>query len=207
MNFKNTLVLGALLASGMFAGCSSNATGPSTSDTTQQTPNQATTDTYFPLTEGSTWTYVGIRSYTETALGDSTIGGKSWKKLTSDIGGVAYARWVGSKLMGINISPIIAPDEICGLDITQGAQWTFDLNAGGADNHYIFVDSLQGQSISVLGKNYSDVIVVHLSDYLTYAGSSFLATEALYYYAKGVGLVLADFGPSGKLELQSYSIK
>ena len=204
---KKLLLVVSLLTATALASCS-NSSSPSSPDTTPtQTNNTQTADTYFPLTEGSTWTYVGIKNYTQTASGDSTIGGKSWKKITNTAGGIAYARWVGNKLMGINIAPIVATDEICGLDITLGAQWTFDINASGATNHYIFVDSLQGQSVTVLGKTYSNVIVLHLSDYVNYAGNNFLATEGLYYYAKGIGLVKADFGVNGAVELQSYSIK
>jgi hypothetical protein len=206
MKLNQILVLGALLVVGTLASCSSTTTGPNNTIDPAQTPNQATSDTYYPLTEGSTWTYTGVQNYTQTATGDSTIGGKSWKRLINTAGGVAYARWVGNLLKGINISPAVNTDEIAALDITPGAQWTFDITSTGIPTHYVFTDSLQGQSITVLGKKYDDVIVVHLVYGFSFGGIT-QSLEGSYYYAKNVGLVEADLGPAGSIMLQSYSIK
>lgn len=111
-----------------------------------------------------------------------------------------------NKLVGINISPAISTQEIEGLDITPNARWSFDITSTGIPTHYTYVDSLQGQSITVLGHTYTDVIVLHLVYSFSFQGLS-ETLGGTYYFAKGVGLVEADLDQMGSIMLESYSIK
>ncbi|HYM20564.1 MAG TPA: hypothetical protein VEW28_06120 [Candidatus Kapabacteria bacterium] len=201
------LVAACAVCSFVIASCSSS-TSPSSANNNSSgdTPFQNTGDSYYPLTEGSTWTYVGAQNYTVTATGDSTGGGITWRRLVASTGASAFARWNGNQLKGINIAPV-ALAELEVLDITPGAMWSFDININGGDTHYAYKDSLQGLTKTIQGKTYSDVIELRMVYSTNYGGITLLSDTATYFYAKGVGMIEANIGAIGTIDLQSYSIK
>ena len=171
-----------------------------------------TTDFWWPLTKGTTWTYTGYADYVQTVTGDTVIDGKPYANISSvsSTPGVqnstCFAYWTGTQLFSRNYGGIIATSEICAIDITPNSTWSFDITANGLVNHYVFTNLEQGLTRTVLGQSYSDVIHVHLDQSFNFGGqTSTLSGE--YYYSKGIGLIEATFLGGATIYLKSYSIK
>lgn len=199
-----TFFLLSFVSFAFLTGCSSSPTSPGTNSNNNSNPS----DSYLPLTTGSTWTYVGVRAYTLTILGDTTYNGKSWKILNNSASvGVGFVRKDGTIYTQISPSGSPVAGEFIGLNEAPGSTWAWDISAGGVTNHYAYTNQAQGLTHTVLGKDYSNVIQVHLVYTASLNGTVVQSATGDYYYAKGIGMIDADLGSLGSSQLSSYSIK
>ena len=191
--------LSLLAAALLVAGCSdsNNPTSPGGSTNTA--------DSYWPTSKGSTWTYAGSVNSTVTVGNDTTIDGKQYTIMNNVPGGASFIRRDGASYYSLEGSG--AQEMLFLKDGAIGTSWTFDLTKQGALNHYTYTVTELGQTHVVNGKSYSNVMRVHLTDSVSFAGQTFMGTEADYYYAKGIGLIQADLGTLGVMNLVSYTIK
>lgn len=180
-----------------FAACSdtSNPTGPGGSPT------------YFPLTKGSSWTYAGYLAYTTTMLGDSVVNGITWSAFRNTGGGSGLVRRIGTEYFQMDTS---GKPDIKLVDEKVGATWSFEFTgANFTPNRQDFETMEDGLKRTVRGKEYSDVMRIHLSTKVFNSSNNtwVSASETDYYYAKNIGLIQSDFGVRGTVDLVSYEIK
>jgi len=167
---------------------------------------------YSPLTTGNQWTY-SLRSggttqqYTINVTGDSTLNGLKYSKTTNSMasGQVGLSRRSGDSIYSFSGS-----NELLALvEKPIGANWSYTVPApNNSLNRQEFRVEEIGLKRTVNGKEYSDVMRVHLNTVLIYAGQELQELGSDYYFAKNIGLIeydAANFGASSKLS--SYSIK
>ncbi|MBS1526184.1 MAG: hypothetical protein JST19_11075 [Bacteroidetes bacterium] len=215
---KRTLFTMVAVAAIALAGCkkdSSNKPAPSS-------------DTYLPVTKGSTWTYNDITAgnsdtRTITLTGATTqISGKTYYNVTINsvkngtVTGYFYSANHEYTIRGSNPALAISLEFPIGVDNQNvGYSWTSLPTDNGQINGVPgkFVNSVKEKGITkeVNGRSYSNVI--HTQADLQYdLGSGYTTVGAYnFYIAKGVGLIAEDFtmnGASYETEtLISYSIK
>jgi hypothetical protein len=168
---------------------------------------------YQPTSAGSTWSYGGQSPYTATSLGTTkTINGKIYYEFETKQGSTTYKSSV-SKENGVYTS-ISENSRFGNLEITQlkenepvGATWTNSGMVNGVTSNYKFTIAAKGITKTVEGKEFKDIIHVKLESTFTYMGQTFPYPEVFnYFYAKGVGLVLTEYG-TNTLPLKTYTIK
>lgn len=176
-------------------------------------PSPTTETNFWPLTQGSSWTYEGISSYTLTVAGDSTINGTLYTKAAKSSGGydlfrmsdggMLYARESdGSEIpLLLNNAPL-------------GKTWAYTRTVRGATLHYQHtVAEVQGIR-TVNSTTYNNVVKIDVYEIeKPHNGEHSEHTEQQKklvmsrYYAHSVGLIESDAGVWGKFYLTKYSIK
>lgn len=199
-----------VLAAVLFAAVGAGFTGCEDNPSTPDGGSPSSTDkTYYPLTQGSTWTYetatfLGSGTSTETIKGDTVINGKKYVKIVDaeDAEDIDYARRSNDTLFSLNedmeTETIMAIERV-------GASWTIQENEDGNTSTSTFTVTEKGVNRSVLNKTYSDVLHIHTVGYMTIEGESDTLT-ADTYLAKGVGMI-ENSSMLGTIRLKSYNIK
>ncbi|GAA4309293.1 hypothetical protein [Nibribacter koreensis] len=168
---------------------------------------------YAPVTKGSTWSYIGARTYTQTSLGSTkNMNGKTYHEFENKEGSNTTLHYL-HKEAGVYTTngqdPRMGNVEMTFLKEKEavGATWEQDLAVNGSTSKYKF--TLVGKNLTktVEGKEYKEVIHIRLDVSILFMGQTIPASSANYFYAKGVGLILSDFGSMGKISLKSYTIK
>ncbi|MCO5950658.1 hypothetical protein [Mucilaginibacter flavidus] len=218
---KHTLFLIAVVA--FFAsGCISSKNDPKPGD------GASTSDSYFPVTSGSTWTYkeeiAGATSSTVIKMtgNTKTFNGKSYYEATSSstvkgntLGYFYTANHDFSILQtiptyGINIEIHLGNDTKA-----AGYSWTTSPTADGYVNGFPaqMINTIKEKGITrvVNGKTFTNVM--HTQADLQYdLGSGFMSYSVYdFYLAKGVGMIESDTGISGSIydkeTILSYNVK
>jgi hypothetical protein len=186
-----------IAAMALFAvGCADDPASPGSNNTG---------DSFWPSSKGSTWTYAGSQNYTVTAGGDTTVQGKQYTAMYREPGGTSLLRRDGASYYNTDVNNTA---EILFLkDGGVGTTWSHSIPVQGMPNNYEYKIEEVGKTHVVNGQSYSNVMRVHLNTTITFAGQTITAAQADYYYAKGVGLIQADLGTLGVVNLISYSIK
>ncbi|MGV3541416.1 MAG: hypothetical protein ACO1OQ_16490 [Rufibacter sp.] len=200
MNKLRTLLLWCLVA-GLLTSCGDKDDEPT-----------ASLD-YAPSTAGSTWTYGGAATYTNTALGTTkTMNGKTFHEFETKQGTSKTAAYL-SKENGVYTSMGSDP-RAAGVEMTVlkehepvGATWTQTAVVNGVTTNYTYTIVGKGVTKTVGGKEFKEIIQVKLETVFTFMGMEVPAPVANYYHAKGIGMVMADFGPQGAVVLKSYTVK
>ena len=192
-------------------------------------PSPGSSDSYLPVTSGSTWTYNdAVNGASETATvkmtgTKATFNGKTYYSMTEvspskgTQTGYFYAdnhsyslRGYSAAAGGLTIEIQLGNDEQA-----VGYSWTTtptdDGNVVGIPAKMINTIKEKGVSKTVNGKSYSDVIHTHISlQYDLGAGYDEYATYEVYL-AKGVGMIETDTNIPGGIQekqtLKSYTIK
>ncbi|WP_295794769.1 hypothetical protein [Mucilaginibacter sp.] len=218
---KHTFILIAVVA--FFAtGCISSKNDPKPGD------GASTSDSYFPVTSGSTWTYkeeiAGATSSTVIKMtgNTKTFNGKSYYEATSSstvkgntLGYFYTANHDFAILQtipnyGINIEIRLGNDTKA-----AGYSWTTSPTADGYVNGFPaqMINTIKEKGITwvVNGKTFTNVM--HTQADLQYdLGSGFMSYSVYdFYLAKGVGMIESDTGISGSIydkeTILSYNVK
>ncbi|HTI59539.1 hypothetical protein [Mucilaginibacter sp.] len=214
---KKPILILITIAAVYFSGCKKSSNDPAPGNS----------DTYLPLTSGTTWTYkdvVGGSTGTDiiTLTGESkTINGKKYYELTGNKNGTSS---VGYFYVGNHSYAMRASDQSVGITIElqlsndaqpTGYTWTTHPTDNG------LVEGIPAQTINTIieagatktvnGKSYDNVI--HTQVTLQYNVGGGFETAAVYdvYMARGVGMIEMDSSVGGlgyeSQTLQSYTIK
>jgi hypothetical protein len=203
-------------------GCISSKNDPKPGD------GASTSDSYFPVTSGSTWTYkeeiAGATSSTVIKMtgNTKTFNGKSYYEATSSstvkgnqLGYFYTANHDFAILQaipgyGINIEIHLGNDTK-----VAGYNWTTSPTANGLVNGFPaqMINTIKEKGITwvVNGKTFTNVM--HTQADLQYdLGSGFMSYSVYdFYLAKGVGMIESDTGISGaiydKETILSYNVK
>jgi hypothetical protein len=175
------------------------------------TPNTPTGTNYFPMTQGSHWTYeitadfgdtVLTSTETKTISGDSTVNGKKYFQVnSSDSEYPEFIRRSGDTVFTLSEEGI---DEIMSIE-RKGASWERTFSSEGLRTTVTFTVLEKGINRSVMGKTYNDVL--HVQGIGSIAiGNQTSEMEFNGYFAKGVGPI-EETTPFTVAKLKSHSIK
>lgn len=168
---------------------------------------------YFPATAGSNWTYGGVSPYSVRAKGTTTvIDGKTYHVLETTSGsGVqeSYLLKENGTYIGRGMDPRMSGVELVFLKegAAVGEYWIQQHVINGMNAAMKTMVMEKDITKEVGGKTYEHVIKTRLEMTYTYQGMEIGTFITDYYWAKGIGLVLSDFGPQGQVPLMSYEIR
>ena len=203
-------------------GCISSKNDPKPGD------GATTSDSYFPVTAGSTWTYneeiAGVASTTVIKMTGSTktFNGKSYYEASS--ASTVKGNQLGYFYSANHDFAILQTIPGYGIDVeihlgndskAAGYTWTTSPTVSGYVNGFPakMINTIKEKGISwvVNGKTFTNVIHSHVD--LQYdLGSGFISyTVYDFYLAKGVGMIESDTGLSGAIydreTILSYNVK
>ncbi|AMM50862.1 hypothetical protein TH61_06230 [Rufibacter sp. DG15C] len=168
---------------------------------------------YQPVSAGSTWSYGGYKTYTQTSLGSTkNMDGKTYNEFETKQGSTTTVGYI-HKNAGIYTTkgqdPTMANVELTYLKENEptGATWEHTLVVNGISTKYKFTLVAKNLTKTVEANEYKEVIQIKLESTFYVMGQTIPGPPANYFYAKGVGLILSDFGSMGKISLKSYTIK
>lgn len=204
------------------SGCISSKNDPKPGD------GASTSDSYFPVTTGSTWTYkeeiAGATSSTVIKMtgNTKTFNGKSYYEATSS--STVKGNTLGYFYTANHDFAILQTIPNYGIDIeihlgndtkAAGYSWTTSPTADGYVNGFPaqMINTIKEKGISwvVNGKTFNNVM--HTQVDLQYdLGSGFMSYSVYdFYLAKGVGMIESDTGISGSIydkeTILSYNVK
>lgn len=197
---KKILAAVLLVAAVGFTGCEEETTSPNT-------PAGAN---YFPMTQGSSWTYEvtnifvpgSVDTDTKTIAGDTTVNGKKYFRVNStDSGTSDFIRRSNDTIFTLSEE---GTDEIMAIE-RKGATWTKTFTDDEASTTVVFTVVDKGIGHTVSGKSYSDVLHVRGEGSLVVEDET-IEMEFNGYFAKGVGPV-EESTPLGSSKLKSHTIK
>lgn len=169
---------------------------------------------YMPSTKGSNWTYGGDMPYTVTSTGNTkVIDGKTFSEFETKQGnesGKSYLLKEKDVYTAIGLHPTMGDVSIAFLKVEtpEGKPWYQTNTINGVETKMTFTIIAKGISKTVEGKTFKDVIHVQMNTtYMVFGEEIELDLPTDYYWAKGVGLILTDFGQLGKAPLMTYNIK
>lgn len=178
------------------------------------TPDLEAAEDYFPTTAGSNWTYGGATQYTARVTGNTKdINGKTYREFETQQGSQvnkSYLLKENGTYSAIGFMPNTGEVEIFILkeENVTGKPWVQTFTMNGVLTTLTMSIEQKGISKTVEGKTFNDVINVKAIYNYSYMGQDLgMEIVAHYYYAKGVGLILTDFGNQGQVKLLSYEIK
>jgi hypothetical protein len=177
-------------------------------------PAPATEQDYMPATANSTWSYGGTSPYTLTVTGATkVVNGKTYYEMETkdedDTTSKSYLLKDNGVYTGIGIVPNTGSLEITILKekAPVGESWEQTSTLNGVDTKMKFVIVEKDVSKTVEGKTYKNVINVKMEMTFTFMGQDLGGLTGNYYFSKGVGLILTDFGTQGQAPLLTYDIK
>ncbi|MBB6612693.1 hypothetical protein H7F15_16745 [Pontibacter sp. Tf4] len=178
------------------------------------TPNLEAAEDYFPTTAGSNWTYGGAIQYTARVTGNTKeINGKTYFEYETQQGSTSNKSYLlkeNGNYSAVGFMPNTGQMEIFILkeESIAGKPWVQEFTINGVLTTLTMSVEQKGITKTVGDKTFDDVVNVKAIYTYSYMGQD-LGTEivANYYYAKGVGLILSDFGAQGQVKLLSYEIK
>ncbi|MFD3001873.1 hypothetical protein ACFS7Z_15980 [Pontibacter toksunensis] len=190
--------------------------GALTSCSKEADPEPATTaeQDYLPTTTGSTWNYGGDMPYTLTVTGKKeVINGKSFHEMETTQGTTkskSYLLKEKGVYTGVGMQPGMGNVEITILkeETPVGKPWEQTNTINGIVTKMTFTIEEKGISKTVEGKTYKNVIHVKMKSTYTFMDLEVDAgVVSNYYFSKGVGLILSDFGAEGQVPLLTYDVK
>jgi hypothetical protein len=178
--------------------------GGTNTSTTNQTNCKACN--YYPICSGSVYNYsdtsagssVGVASnYTLTYVKDTTIENKIYQKIKGAgqqntyfncTAGVSTTIVLNGTTTGGTTLPYV---KITTLKSNEpvGASYSDIISNAGQDAVYTYTIVSKGNSRTVAGKTYADVIHVKEQTTIDFLGNITPAGKSEYYFAKGVGLI------------------
>jgi len=168
---------------------------------------------YLPTTSGTTWTYGGRSPYTCTVTGNTkVINGKTYQEMQNKVGTMEYKSYVIKEkgvYTAISLVTGMANLEIAILkeELPVGSTWEQTGIVNGLDVKLKFTITEKDVTKTIEGKTFKNVINVKLAGAYTYSGiETGIDFSTNYYFAKGVGLILMDFGANGKASLETYNV-
>lgn len=204
MNKLKTLLILCLLL-GTFVSCSKE-TDPKPASTAEQD--------YLPTSAGSTWTYGGITPYTLTVTGKrEVINGRTFHEMETTQGTTKNRSLLLKEkgvYTGIGFQPGMGNVEIAILkeETPVGKPWEQTNTINGIETKMTFSIVEKGVSKTVEGKTFKNVINVKMETAVVFMGVEIdSGVSANYYFSKGVGLILSDFGARGQVPLLTYDVK
>ncbi|MBF9252551.1 hypothetical protein I2I11_04530 [Pontibacter sp. 172403-2] len=169
---------------------------------------------YLPTTTGSTWTYGGISPYTLTVTGTtSVINGKTYHEMESKQGTSVNKSYVLKEkgvYTAVGMVPAVGSLEIAILkeETPVGEPWEQTTSINGIDTKMTLTIVEKNVSKTVEGKTYNNVINVKMETSYIFMGEDLgVGLTTHYYFSKGIGLILSDFGANGQVPLLTYNIK
>lgn len=208
MTIRTTLVCMAIGI--MLTACAKddNPTGPGN-------PGSGFSNPYYPMTTGSTWTFVVeqrgsfMMEYTSTIDGDTVIDGKTYIRAHSTVStGNSYARIESNGDVYSVSSPGGVELKVLKGNPGNGDSWALDRNVQGTTNYYTFSVGNADTVCTVRGRAYDNVVRVNMVDSVILLGQKYQVESGRYFFAKGVGLVRSEFDQTGiNVDLTAYSIK
>lgn len=170
---------------------------------------------YYPMTAGSTWTFVVeqggsfMMEYSSTIDGDTIIDGKTYVRAhTTLTSGNSYAR-IESNGDVFSVSSPGGPElKVLKGNPKNGDSWSLDRSVKGTTNYYTFSVGNADTVCTVRGRAYNDVVRINMVDSVILMGQKYQVESGRYFFAKGVGLVRSEFDQTAiTVDLTSYSIK
>lgn len=197
MNTYIAFALGAIIA--LCTSCSSS-TAP------LQQPEQAE---FWPLAQGSSWTYGGISSYTLTVVGDSTINSRVYTKAARSTGGYdLFFMSEGGMLYVRERDGNEVPVLLNGAPF--GKTWTYKRIVRGVAVTYEHVVAELNGIRTVHDTTYKDVQRIDVYEVEDARDNAHHEPEKKLvmsrYYARAVGLIESDAGTWGKVYLTTYHL-
>ncbi|TPE42953.1 hypothetical protein [Pontibacter mangrovi] len=204
MNKLRFAIIWCLLL-GILVSCGDKEEDPS--------PTTAELD-YQPYSKGSTWTYGGDKPYTITATGNTKeIEGKTFSEFETKQDSETWKSYFLKEkdvYTAVGMHPTMGNIAIDFLKVEtpEGKPWYQTNTINGIETKMTFTIIAKGLSKTVEGKTYQDVIHVQMNSTYIFMGEEVeLDLPTDYFWAKGVGLILTDAGPLGKMPLTTYNIK
>ncbi len=170
---------------------------------------------YLPSTKGSTWNYGGTNPYSMTATGNTkVIDGKTYSEFETKQGNETRKSYLLKEkgvYTGIGMDPSMSNDIALTFlkeETPAGKPWYQTNTINGFETKMTFTIIAKDMTKTVEGKTYKEVIHVQARTAVIFMGMEMdSGIAADYFWAKGVGLVLSDFGQHGNVPLMTYSIK
>jgi len=182
----------------------------------EDNPNPITTPVqdYLPTANGSTWSYGGIAPYTLSVTGETKVlNGKNYHELQWQQGLTAYNVYVAKEedvYTAIGLVSGMGNLEIAILkeNTPVGGSWKQTGSFNGIDYNMLLTIVEKAPTKTIGNKTYDNVVNVKIETSYSYAGL-YSATKFTtnYYFAKGVGIILTDFGANGQAPLLTYEVK
>jgi hypothetical protein len=177
-------------------------------------PASAAQQDYLPTTKGSTWNYGGITPYTLTVTGATkVVNGKTYYEMETKQGSDVRKSYV-VKDKGVYTAIGFVPNSgeielsILKEETPVGKPWEQTNVINGVETKMACTIVEKDVTKTVEGKTYKNVINVQMVTTFLFKGQDLgTAITTNYYYAKGVGLILSDFGAQGQVPLLTYDVK
>jgi hypothetical protein len=188
-----------VIAAAGFTGCEEETTSPNTPAATN----------YFPMTQGSSWTYEvtsmfsdSAQTETKTITGDTTVNGKKYVRInsTEEESTSEFMRRSNDTIFALNDGT----DDIVAIE-RKGATWSKTYTEDGVSSTVTFTTKDKGISRTLSGKTYSDVLHVQGAGSVI-IGNQTMEMEFNGYLAKGVGPI-EESTPISVAKLKTYTIK
>ena len=202
---KHSILMIWCLVMGALVSCSKDEADPA--------PAPVAVQDYMPVTTKTTWSYGGTVPHTTTITGATkVINGRTFHEMeTKDSDGTrkSYLLKEDGVYTGIGIVPITGSQEIIILKekAPVGEKWEQQGTIQGAAANMKFEIVEKDVSKTVAGKTYANVIYVKMELNLSLMGQDLGGLIGHLYFAKGVGMILSDFGALGQAPLLTYDIK
>jgi len=202
--FKKVYSMKKIVALAAFTVISAAFTGCEESDPTAP---GAGNNTYFPLSNGSSWTYeaesfFGTVEETVTIQGDTTINGRKYIRAvhSGEEGEIEYMRRSNDTVFayedGIERIRVIE---------RQGASWSESFEEEEVSGTMTYTVKSKGGNRTVLNRQYSNILHVEATGSMEINGEV-EEIEFNGYLAKGIGLI-EESSPLAVSKLKSYTIK
>jgi hypothetical protein len=202
---KLTFLMIWCLVVGTLASCSK--------DEAETAPVPGTEQDYMPSTAHSTWTYGGTSPYTLTATGATkVINGKTYYEMEEKKGTETNKYYLLKDKGVYTVIGMISGTgsleiPILKEDTPVGKPWEQTGTINGADTKMTFVIVEKDVSKTVEGKTYKNVINVKMDMAFSLMGVPLGGLTGHFYFSKGVGLILQDFGAGEEAPLLTYEVK
>lgn len=171
-------------------------------------------NTYFPLSEGSSWTYAIAQlgsemTFTGVVDGDTIIDSKKYIVMRASTPGSSSFTRIDAGGNVYTIDPRTGAElHVLKQNLKLGDSWSFDQNSGnGTPNHYTMTVATIDTVYTVRGRQYSNVAIITVVDEANVFGTVY-TISGTHLYAKGVGLIRATFPDLAfTQDLVAYTIK
>lgn len=170
--------------------------------------SSANTSTFYPTVVGNAWTYQmkDGSTYTNSVIGIDDADPNLYKMFNSSVNKETFLKVEATNYL-------TKYDDESGFQVflkdtlKQGDSWEVKFKANGFDSVLIMTVKETGKQLEVLGKKYSDVIVLEAESKLLMNGNLIaLNFFTQYHYAKGVGLILTTSSVGDVHSLVEYKL-
>jgi hypothetical protein len=172
---------------------------------------------YYALTDSTQWTYTdenGLNEFTLTVVGDSTVGGVSYKKLKNSVTGTTtLVQSANNELRILTTVPNAAADSAVLRMLVDTMHlekiWVDSILLADSTSQTLFLYDISSiEDVRLLqGVEYKDVLRVRRRNYLKTASLTAYQGTNYYWYAKDIGLIELDENNGSYFRLKSYQIR